>query len=146
MKCLDCNYGCGTPHTLLFHDKIEHKDKVIKCACGNQTISGNCLEKISSKLKGIASKGSSSSSSSSSSFSSSSGSNSNSDSNLRSSFTDSDSNSDSISNSNLQSSWGTKGETTLPCPFSNSHIKKKFDITNKICIRCRLMKQITCIG
>ena len=28
MKCLDINYGCGTPHTLLFHYKIEYKDKV----------------------------------------------------------------------------------------------------------------------
>ena len=52
MKCLDCNYRCGTPHTLLSHYKIEHKDRVIKCACGNQTISGNCVEEISSKLKG----------------------------------------------------------------------------------------------
>ena len=46
MKCLYCNYRCGTPHTLLFHYKIEHKDKVCKCACGNQTISGNCGEEI----------------------------------------------------------------------------------------------------
>ena len=35
MKSLDWNYRCGTPHTLLFHYKIEHKDKVNKCACGN---------------------------------------------------------------------------------------------------------------
>ena len=71
MKCLDCNYKCRTPHTLLFHYKIEHKDKVSKCACGNQTISGNCVEKISSKLRGTASKCSNSSSSSRSSSSSS---------------------------------------------------------------------------
>ena len=177
MKCLDCNYGCGTPHTLLFHYKIEYNDKVSKCACGNQTISGNCVEEISSKLRGTASKCSSCSSSSSSIFSSSSRSNHNSDSNLRSSFTDynsnsnsdsnlrrsfTDSNSDSNSNSNsnsysdsnsnsnsnLQSSWGTKGEASLPChgrsPFTNSHIETKLDITNKICNRCRVMKQITC--
>ena len=118
MKCLDCNYGYATPHTLLFHYKIEHKDKVSKCACGNQTISGNCVEEISYKLRGTASKCSSSSSSSSSILSSSS--NPNSDSNLRSSFTDSNSNSNSnsspksnsIPNSkpdhnpkNLRSSW-----------------------------------------
>ena len=36
-------YRCGTPHTLLFRYKREHKDKVSKCACGNQTISGNCF-------------------------------------------------------------------------------------------------------
>ena len=64
MKCLDFNYRCGLPHTLLFHYKIEHKDKVSKCACGNQTISGNCVEEISSKIRGTASKPSSSSSSS----------------------------------------------------------------------------------
>ena len=46
MKCLDCNYRCGTPHTLLFHYKKKHKDRVNKCACGNQTISGNCVEKF----------------------------------------------------------------------------------------------------
>ena len=33
MKCLDCNYACGNPHNLLFHYKIEHKDKVRKCTC-----------------------------------------------------------------------------------------------------------------
>ena len=90
MKCLDCNYRCGTPHNLLFHYKIEHKDKFSKCACGNQTISGNCVEEISFMLRGTTSKCSSSSSSSCSIFSSSSSSssnpnsNSNSDSNLRS--------------------------------------------------------------
>ena len=26
MKCLDCNYGCGTPHTLLFQYKIEYNE------------------------------------------------------------------------------------------------------------------------
>ena len=83
MKCLDCNYGCGTLDTLLFHYKIKHKDKVSKCVYGNQTISGNCVEEISSKLRGIASKCSNSNSSFSISSSSifSSSSNPNSDSN-----------------------------------------------------------------
>ena len=146
MKCLDCNYGCGTPHTLLFHYKIEHKDKVSKCACGNQTISGNCVEEISSKLRGTASKCSSQSvlvpnSSSSSIFSSSS--NPKSDSNLRSSwgtkgeapFSNSSPKSNSIPNSipypnpkNLRNSWGTKEEAL----FTDSHIETKFDITNKM--------------
>ena len=85
MKSLDYNYGFGTPHIMLFHYKIEPKDEVSKCACRNQTISGNCVEEISSKLRGTASNCSSSSSSSSSIFSSSSNSNPNSDSNLRSS-------------------------------------------------------------
>ena len=60
LKCLDCIYKFGTPHTLLFHYKIEHKDKVSKCGCGNQTVSCICVEEISSKLRGTASKCSSS--------------------------------------------------------------------------------------
>ena len=28
IDCLDCNYNCGTPHILLFHYKMEHKNKV----------------------------------------------------------------------------------------------------------------------
>ena len=119
------------------------------------------MEEVSSKLRGTASKGSSSSSSPSSIFSSNSSFNPNSDSNYNSnsnsdsnsssdSNSNSNSNSDSNSNSNLQSSRGTKGEATLPCrgrsPFTNSHIETKFDIKNKICNRCRVIKQITCFG
>ena len=91
MKYLDCNYRCGTTHTLLFHYRMEHKDKFSRCACGNQSVSGNCVEEISSKIRGTASKRSSSSSSSifSSSYSS--------NANPRSSFT--------VSDSNLRSSW-----------------------------------------
>ena len=131
MKCLDCNYNCGTPHTLLFDYKIEHKDKVSKCTCGNKTRSGNCVEEISSKLRVTASKCANSSSSPSSIFSSSSSSNPNlrrnwetkgeapftdSNSNLQSNFTDYNSNlrsSFTDSNSNLQSFWGNMGEATL---------------------------------
>ena len=161
MKSLDCNYRCGTPNALLFHYKKEHKYKVSKCACGNQTISGNFVDEFSSKVRCTASK--CSSSSSNSIFSSSSSSNPNSDSNLRSSFTnyisnsnsDSNSNSNSDSNSNLrssftdsnlQSNWGTTGEAEFHgrSPFTNSHIETKFDTTNKICRRCRVIKQITC--
>ena len=54
MKCLDCDYGCGTLRSLLFHYKVEHKDKVSKCACRDESISGNCAEGISSKLRGAA--------------------------------------------------------------------------------------------
>ena len=147
MKCLDCNYGCGTTHTLLFHYEVEHKDKVSESACGNQTISGNCVEEISSKLRGTASKWSSSnlqsictdssysfSPSSSSIFSSSS--NPNSDSNLRSSFTYSKSNSNSSSKSN---SIPISIPSAIPDPnpknSHSSHIGTKFDIKNKICNR-----------
>ena len=108
LQCFVCNYKFGTPHTLLFQYKIEHKDKVSKCACGNQTKSGNCAEEISSKLRGTGSKCSSS--------------------NLRSSFTDSSqssifsSNPNSDSNSNLRSSWGTKGEA----PFTDSNLQSNW--------------------
>ena len=64
-----CNYECGTPRSLLFHYKMEHKDKVSKCACGDQTISDNCVGGITSELRGIPSKCSSSNSSSNSSSS-----------------------------------------------------------------------------
>ena len=38
------------PHTICFFIiKQNTKDKVTKCACGNQAISGNCVEAISSK-------------------------------------------------------------------------------------------------
>ena len=101
MKCLDCNYGCGAPYNLPFPYKIEHKDKVSKFNCGNQTISGNCVEDISSKKRGTAPKCSSSSFSSSSNFNSIFSSNSNSDfnSNSNSNYY-SNSNSNSGSNSN----------------------------------------------
>ena len=129
MECLDCNYGCGTPHTLLFHYKIEHKNKVRKCACGNQT------------KRGTASKGSSSSFSPSSSSIFSSSSNPNSDSNLRSRFTDSNSSSNSNS---IPSTIPDPNPKNLRRSFTDSHIETKFDITNKICNRCRVIKQITC--
>ena len=99
-------------------------------------------KKYFSKLRGTASKCSSSSSSPSSFFSSHSSSNPNSNSNLRSSFTDSN------SNSNLHSSCGTKGEAPLAChgrsPFTDNYIETKIGITNKICNKCKVIKQITC--
>ena len=115
---------------MLFHYKIEHKDKVSKCAYGNQTISGNCVEEISSKLRGTASKCSNSdfSLSSISIFSSSSNPN-------------SDSNSSSKSNS-IPISIPSTIPNSNPKNSHNSHIEK-FDITNKICNRCRVIKQIT---
>ena len=35
IECLECNYKCVTPFTLIFHYKIEHKDKISGCACVN---------------------------------------------------------------------------------------------------------------
>ena len=140
---------------------MEHKFKVSKCTCENQTIRGNCVKEISSKIRGTASKCSSSSSRSyfSSIFSSSF--NPNSDSNLRSRFTDynsnstfdsnlpssvtdsnshsnSSSNSGSNSNSNLQNSWGTKGEAPLACrgqiPFTDSILRSSFTDMQSNCM------------
>ena len=65
---LECDYECGSPSYLLFHYKMKHKDKIFKCACGDDIMSGICLNKTRSKARGIASKCSSSSSSSSFSF------------------------------------------------------------------------------
>ena len=53
IECLDCNYNCGNPHVLLFHYKMERKDKVGKCACGNESKSGNCVSAMLSKIRGI---------------------------------------------------------------------------------------------
>ena len=144
MKCLDCNYGCGTPRSLLFHYKTEHKDKVGKCASGDESISGNCVEVISSKFRGSASKCSSSNSCSSFSFNPSSNSTS-------SSIFSSSSNTNSDSNSNSNSNSSAKSNSipfsipiTNPDPNpKNSLLETKFEITNKFFNRCRVIKRIT---
>ena len=43
IECLECNYKCGTPFTLAFHYKIEHKDEINECACGDESLSGICI-------------------------------------------------------------------------------------------------------
>ena len=50
IDCLDCSYDCGTPYIFLFRYKMEHKDKVSMCACGYESISGNCVE-VNFKVK-----------------------------------------------------------------------------------------------
>ena len=32
--CLECNYKRGSPLILPFHYKMNHKDRIRKCACG----------------------------------------------------------------------------------------------------------------
>ena len=176
--CLECKYKCGTPRALVFHFKIEHKDKVSKCEFGDESISCNCVGGIVSKIRGTASKCSSSnlrsfftdssssysfSTSSNSSSSSSSCSSSNSKSNSNSN-SNSDPNSGSDSNSNFSSNSNSNSNSNsssnsyyvpFPIPSTitdpnpknshnshNSHIEIKFDITNKICNRCGVIKQI----
>ena len=156
LKCLDCNYSCGTPYILLLHYKTEQKDKVSKCACGNQTKSGNCVEEISFKLRGTASKWSSYSSNLRSSFTDSSpssiyssnpksdsnfnsyshsSSNSNSDSNshLRSSFTDSNSNSNSNSSSNSNSNFNFNTASNFN---SNSNLQSNWGTMGEAPLAC----------
>ena len=93
--CLECDYECGSPSYLPFHYKMKHKNKIM-CACGDDILSGICLNKPLSKARGIASK----CSSSSSSFSPNSFSNSDS---VFNSNSDSSSNSSPISNSSFTS-------------------------------------------
>ena len=118
-------------------------------------------KKISSKLRGTASKYSSSNHSSSSIFSSSSNPNYKSNSDSNSNF-----NSDSNSKSNPNSNSNHNSNSNSNCdyksspnsnPYSNSNLRSKlgnmgevplvdieteFDITNKICNKCRVIKQI----
>ena len=100
--CLECDYECGSSSYIPFHYKTKHKDKIRKCACGDDILSGICLNKARSRARGIASKCSSSSSSSSFSFSPNSFSNSNSDS-VSNSISNSSSNSSPTSNSSFTS-------------------------------------------
>ena len=147
------------------------KDKTSKCSCGDDILSGIRLNKARSKARRIISKFSFSSSSSRSSFSP------NSFSNLQSSwgtkgeapFTDS--NSDSVSNSNSDSSsysspTSNSSFTSNPNPTPNSSFtsnsnptsnssftsnsshtssstNNKIYLTNEVCNRCGVVKQIT---
>ena len=46
MKCLECEATCGTPHTMSFHYKLKHKDKIVDCKCGDISLSGICLSEL----------------------------------------------------------------------------------------------------
>ena len=80
IKCLECNYKCGIPFTLSFHYKIEHKDKICDCSCGDESLSRICMIGTVSKIRGTTPKCSSSGFRSSSNSSSNSNSNSSSNS------------------------------------------------------------------
>ena len=168
---LDYGYECGSPSYLPFYYKMKHKDKISKCACGDDVLSGICLNKARSKTRGIASTCSSSSSSPSFSFSP------NCFSNVRSSWRTkgeapfTDSNSDPVSNSNSDSSSNSGPSSSSNCtsnsnPTSNSSFTSnsnpssvssftsnsshtssfntnKIDLTNKVCNGCGVVKQIT---
>ena len=119
IDCIECDYNCGTPHIEFFHYKIEHKDNVIKCACGNESLSDNCVGEMVSKIRGITPKCSNYNSNSNSNSTSNSGSISNSNSTTKS---DSRSNSNFTSNSN--SSFASSSNFHLisnSCFASNSN-------------------------
>ena len=55
MKCLERRAIFGTLHTMSFHYKLRHKDKIGECKCGYKNLSGICLGKFiqeSSELRG----------------------------------------------------------------------------------------------
>ena len=124
IECLECNYKCGIPFTLAFHYKIEHMDKIGE----DGSLSGICIIELAY----------------SSDFKSSSNSNSNSNS---SSISNSNSISNSTSGSNSSPEPSPKPNPKLnpkPNPKPNpTYANIKFDITNKICNKCKIIKQIT---
>ena len=54
LESLNCNYKCGTPFTLAFHYKIEHRDKISECACGDESLKGICMSGTVSEINGTA--------------------------------------------------------------------------------------------
>ena len=46
INCLECRAKCGTPHTLSFHYKLKHKDKIGECKCGDLSLSRICSSKF----------------------------------------------------------------------------------------------------
>ena len=55
-KCLECNFITGSFLILSFHYKIEHKDKIDVCICGDDLLSGICTDKSYTEITGVASK------------------------------------------------------------------------------------------
>ena len=129
IEYLECNYICGTPFTLAFHNKIEHKDKISKCACGDEPLSGICFDgaawhatdgvrlQISGTTSNCSCSGSKSSSISNSSSSS-----------ISSSITNSSSSSSPSSSSNSSSSpnsYSNSNSNSGPSSSSNSNSSSK---------------------
>ena len=44
IKCLECSHKCGLPFNLAFYHSIYLEDKISKCACGDKTLSGDCMK------------------------------------------------------------------------------------------------------
>ena len=131
---------------------MNHKDKISKCACGYELLI--CIGEAISKIRGTVSKCSSSNLRSSFTDSNPPSRSADSNSNLPGSFTDSSpitisnckSNSNSDSNSNApftDSSSIPSSSSKLSPTYSFTNTEKKFDITNKVCNKCNVIKQIT---
>ena len=142
LECLECNYKCGTPFTLAFLYKIEHKDKISGCPCEDESLSGVCFKQLASPI-GEAGVHSHKTNCSISGFKSSSIP-------ISSYNSKSNSSSSSLSNSHSYSNSSPKPNpepypkpnptcTNLRSSFANI----KFDITNKVCSKCKAIKQIT---
>ena len=49
IKCLECSNKCGLPFNLAFHYSIYHEDKISKCARGDKTLSGICINGLAQR-------------------------------------------------------------------------------------------------
>ena len=49
IKCLECKHKCGLPFNLTFHYSICHEDQIIKCECGDKTLSGVCIKTLAQR-------------------------------------------------------------------------------------------------
>ena len=51
IECLECKHKNGLPFSLVFHWSICHKDKIIKCAGGDKSLSGICIKELAPPMK-----------------------------------------------------------------------------------------------
>ena len=49
IKCFECPHKCGLPFSLAFHYSIHHVDKIGRCECDEETLSGICLKELKEK-------------------------------------------------------------------------------------------------
>ena len=149
---LGCIFECGSPLKLPFHYKITHKDKTSKCKCVDAIFSGICIDGVSSKRCGSTPKCSSYNSSSDFNF--------NPTGKKALGLASSKASGLVLRGSLGLASPRTTGLTTPvgAKPYSTSNLdhtssfdnnnlrsftNNKIDLTNKVCNRCGVAKQIT---
>ena len=49
IKGFECPHKCGLPFNLVFHYSIHHVDKIGRCECDEETLSGICLKELKEK-------------------------------------------------------------------------------------------------